>query len=94
MAAEDFATAVAEPALAEPVNGTVEIAGPETFYIDELAGRVLEFDKDPRKVVVDPGALYFDARLSDQSLVPGPDPRVGSTGFDWWLTHVPPPPKK
>ena len=94
MAAEDVATAVAEAALAEPVNGTVEIAGPDTFYIDELAGKVLEYDKDPRKVVADPGALYFGVRLSDQSLVPGPNPRVASTTFDWWLTHVPPPPQR
>jgi uncharacterized protein YbjT (DUF2867 family) len=94
MAAEDVATAVAEAALAEPVNGTVEIAGPETFYIDELVGKVLEYDKDPRKVVVDPDALYSGVKLSEQSLVPGPNPGDGSTKFDWWLTHVPPPQRK
>lgn len=94
MAAEDVATAVAEAALAAPVNGTVEIAGPEPVHLEEIVGRVLEYDKDPRKVVVDPNALYFGVKLDDRSLMPGPNPRLGSTKFDWWLTHVPPPPKR
>ena len=94
MAAEDVATAVAEAAVAEPVNGTIEIAGPDAFHIDEIVGKVLEYDKDARKVVVDPEALYFGVKLNDQSLIPGPNARRGSTKFDWWLTHVPPPPPK
>ncbi len=94
MAAEDVATAVAEAALAEPANGMVEIAGPDAVHIDEIVGKVLEYDKSPRKVVVDPQALYFGIKLSDQSLVPGPRPHLGSTSFDWWLTHVPPPPQR
>ena len=89
MAAEDVATAVAEAAVAEPVNGTIEIAGPDAFHIDEIVGKVLEYDKDARKVVVDPEALYFGVKLNDQSLNPGPNARRGSTKFDWWLTHVP-----
>jgi len=93
MAAEDVATAVAEAALSAPVNGTVEIAGPDTFYIDEIVGRVLQHDKDRRQVVADPEARYFGIKLNDQSLVPGLNPRLGSTKFDWWLTHVPPPKK-
>jgi uncharacterized protein YbjT (DUF2867 family) len=91
MAAEDVATAVAEAAVAEPVNGTVEVAGPETFHMDEIVGKVLAYDKSPRKVVLDPEAPYFGVRLSDQSLVPGSNPHLGSIRFDWWLTHVPPP---
>jgi len=90
MAAKDVATAVAEAAVAEPVNGTIEIAGPDAFPIDEIVGKVLEYDKDPRTVVVDPEALYFGVKLNDQSLIPGPNARHGSTKFDWWLTHVPP----
>jgi uncharacterized protein YbjT (DUF2867 family) len=93
MAAEDVATAVAEAALSAPVNGTVEIAGPDTFYMDEIVGKVLQHDKDRRQVVADPQARYFGIKLSDQSLVPGPNPRLGSTKFDWWLAHVPPPKK-
>jgi uncharacterized protein YbjT (DUF2867 family) len=91
MAADDVATAVADAALADPINGMIEIAGPAAFYMDEIVGRVLEFDRDPRKVIVDPNARYFGLKLSDQSLVPGANPRLGSTRFDWWLTHVPPP---
>ena len=94
MAAEDVATAVAEAALADPVNGTVEIGGPVKFYMDEIVGKVLEYDKDPRKVVADPEALYFGIKMNDHLLVPGPAAHLGSTKFDWWLTHVPPPPKR
>jgi len=93
MAAEDVATAVAEAALAEPVNGMVEIAGPDAFHLDEIVSKVLKYDKDPRKVVVDPEARYFGVKLSDASLVPGQSPHLGSTKFDWWLTHVPAPQK-
>jgi uncharacterized protein YbjT (DUF2867 family) len=94
MAAEDVATAVAEAALAPPVNRTMEIAGPETFHLDELVGKVLAYDKDPRKVVADPDALYYGIRLDDKSLVPDSGAELGTTKFDWWLTHVPPPPKR
>jgi uncharacterized protein YbjT (DUF2867 family) len=94
MAADDVATAVAEAALAKPLNDTIEIAGPDAFHMDEIVGRVLTYDHDPRKVVVDPEALYFGAKLTDQSLVPGRNPHLGSTKFDWWLSHVPPPPQR
>ena len=94
MAAEDVASVVAEAAVSEPVNGTIEIAGPERFYLDELIGQVLRFDKDPRQVTVDPEAPYFGVRLDDRSLVPGPDATLGATRFDWWIEHVPPPPAR
>jgi uncharacterized protein YbjT (DUF2867 family) len=94
MAAEDVATAVAEAALAPPLSGTVEVAGPEPFYIDELVGKVLAYDKDPRMVVVDSEALYFGIKLTDKSLVPEATARIGSTRFEWWLTHVPAPPQR
>jgi uncharacterized protein YbjT (DUF2867 family) len=94
MAAEDVATAVADAALAAPTNGTSEIAGPATFHIDEIVATTLAHDSDPRKVVVDPNALYYGIKLNDQSLVPGPGARLGSTTLDWWLTHVAPPPAR
>ena len=93
MAAEDVATAVAEAALGDPVNGTIEVAGPQPFYIDELVDEVLKFDKDSRTVTVDPDARYFGVKLDDRSLVPGANPGLGSTRFDWWINHVPPPPQ-
>jgi uncharacterized protein YbjT (DUF2867 family) len=94
MAAEDVAAAVVKAALAPPVNGTVEVGGPEPFYLDELVGKVIAYDKDPRKVVVDPEALYFNVKLNDKSLVPEANAQLGPTRFEWWLTHVPAPPKK
>jgi uncharacterized protein YbjT (DUF2867 family) len=94
MAAEDVAAAVADAAVAAPLNATAETAGPESFHLDELVGRVLAYDKDPRKVITDPNALYYGLKVDDRILRPGPNPRLGAIKFDWWLTHVPPPPKK
>jgi uncharacterized protein YbjT (DUF2867 family) len=91
MAAQDVAGAVAEAALGKPVNGTVEVAGPDTFYIDELVGKVLRHDADPRKVIADPDASYFGVHLSERQLVPGSGAHAGSTRFDWWLENVPAP---
>ena len=89
IAADDVANAVAEVALQPPRNGTVEIAGPDVFYIDELVARVLEHHKDPRNVVMnDPGGLYCGVKVDDQSLMPGPNARLGPTTFDWWLSHT------
>lgn len=93
MAAEDVSTAVAEAALAEPVNGTVENAGPDTFTLDEPVRMVLEHDKDSRQVLADPAATYFGIKVSEKTLVPGTGTRLGSTRFDWWVAHVPPPQK-
>jgi uncharacterized protein YbjT (DUF2867 family) len=92
MAAEDVASAVADAALAAPVNGMIEVGGPAKFHIDEIVAATLKHDNDPRKVVVDPNAQYFGVKVNDQSLTPGSGARLGPTTFDWWLTHVPPPP--
>jgi uncharacterized protein YbjT (DUF2867 family) len=92
IAAEDVAGAVAEVALEAPRNGTLEIAGPDVFYIDELVAKVLEHDKDPRTVVInDPDGVYCGVKVDDQSLMPGPHARLGSTRFDLRLTHSPSP---
>jgi uncharacterized protein YbjT (DUF2867 family) len=94
MAAQDVATAVADAALAAPANGTVEVAGPDAFHMDVAVARVLEHDKDQRKVITDPSALYYGVKLTDRSLVPSIHPRFASTDLDWWLAHVPPPANK
>ena len=94
MAADDVASAIVEVALGEPLNGLVEIAGPETFTMDNAVGRVLAFDRDPRTIVADPAAPYFGVQVNDRSLVPGPGARLGSTRLDWWVEHVPPPPRR
>ena len=93
MAAQDVASAIAEAALQEPVNDMIEIAGPDTFTLDEPVRQVLARDGDPRKVVADPSAPYYGVQVSERTLVPGPGAKLGSTKLDWWLTHVPPPPK-
>jgi len=92
MAADDIAEAVTDIALADPVNGTIEIAGPEIFQLDEAVRKVVEFDHDPRMVVADSAAPYFGVQVSERTLVPGPDARLGSTSLDWWLDNVPAPP--
>jgi uncharacterized protein YbjT (DUF2867 family) len=88
MAAEDVASAIAEVTLGEPLNGTIEIGGPETFTLDEAVLRVLEFDQDPRKVIADPAAPYYGVHVSERTLVPEPDARTGTTRLGWWLEHV------
>jgi uncharacterized protein YbjT (DUF2867 family) len=94
MAADDVANAVAAAAIGAPVNGTIEIAGPEPFRLDALVRKVLAFDKDAREVVADEEATYFGVRVDDRSLMPGPEARLGTIRFDWWLTNVPPPRRK
>jgi uncharacterized protein YbjT (DUF2867 family) len=93
MAAYDVASAMTEAALAPPVNGMFEIAGPKSYRMDELVSRVLAFDKDPRKIISSSDAPYFGLKLDDASLMPGANARLGATHFDWWLTHVPAPPR-
>jgi uncharacterized protein YbjT (DUF2867 family) len=87
IAAEDVAAALADVAFAEPLNGTVEIAGPDPIRMDELVRRFLSTTDDPRKVVTDANALYYGIKVNDQSLVPGDNPRLGSTHFADWLSH-------
>ena len=89
MAAADVASALVDIALGQPANGLVEIAGPERFTLDGVVRRVLAFDHDPRRVLADPEAPYFGVRVSDETLVPGPGARLGTTRFDWWLENVP-----
>jgi uncharacterized protein YbjT (DUF2867 family) len=91
MAAEDVASAIVDAALADPANGTIEIAGPETFTLDEAVSQVLAHDGDPRKVIADPAAPYFGVKVSEKTLVPGGGARLGSTKLGWWLAHVPAP---
>jgi uncharacterized protein YbjT (DUF2867 family) len=87
MAADDVASAVARIALSAPVNGTVEVAGPERFRLDELIRRGLSARNDPREAVADPQARYFGAKLSERTLLPGDDARLGETRFEQWLSQ-------
>ncbi|HEY0765554.1 MAG TPA: SDR family oxidoreductase [Pyrinomonadaceae bacterium] len=85
MAADDVASAVAEVAMAAPLNGTLEIAGPEQFRFDDFVRRGLSARNDPREVVVDPHAQYFGAELKERTLVPAGEAQLGSTYFNDWL---------
>jgi uncharacterized protein YbjT (DUF2867 family) len=86
-AAEDVANALATISVGAPLNGFVEIAGPDRFRLDELVGRVLGALGDPRQVVTDPLAPYFGARLGELTLVPSGEARLGGLRFEDWLTQ-------
>lgn len=84
-AVAELGARVAEIAEGEPVNGIVEVAGPEPLRMDEAVKRVLAAAGDPRKVVSDPHAEYFGTELNNESLVPDEGPRLTATSFDDWL---------
>jgi uncharacterized protein YbjT (DUF2867 family) len=86
IASADVAQAVAEAAAAEPLNGVVEIAGPERAPFAEFVGTWLGHKDDPRRIAVDPAATYFGMPVDDSSLTPGPDARIMPTRFDDWLS--------
>jgi uncharacterized protein YbjT (DUF2867 family) len=86
IAADDVASAVGRTAVGSPVNGTVEVAGPEQFRLDELIRRGLSARNDPREVVADPSARYFNAVLSERILLPGDDAVIFETRFEDWLS--------
>jgi uncharacterized protein YbjT (DUF2867 family) len=85
MAAADVSGAVAKVAAGPPLNGMVEVGGPEQFRFDEFIRHGLQAIGDPREVVADPGARYYGYLLSERSLVPGAGAELGSTRFDDWL---------
>lgn len=85
IAADDVAEALAELALARPLNGTVEVAGPDARSLDKFAREYLAAKGDTRQIVADVHARYFGAELDDRSLMPGDHPRFASTSFEDWL---------
>lgn len=85
LALDDVAMALAEVTLGTPVNGTVELAGPERIRLDELVRRFLSATHDARQVITDIHARYFGAELNDQSLTPGDKARIAPTRFEDWL---------
>ena len=87
MAAEDVATAVARISVGSPVNGIVEVAGPQQFRLDELIRRFLIARNDPRQVITDPQAPYAGAELGERTLVPGDDAKLAEIRLDDWLNQ-------
>lgn len=90
IAADDVAIALGRVATGLPVNGTVEVGGPEQFRIDEFIRRGLAASKDQRKVVADPQATYFGIKVTERALVPESNARLGKMRFDEWLAQAPP----
>lgn len=88
MAADDVASAVARVALSAPVNGIVEIGGPEKFHLDEFIRRGLAASKDPREVVADPHARYYGIEVKERTLVPEDDAKHGKIRFQDWLAQL------
>lgn len=85
IASDDVAAAMADFTVGAPINGVVEIAGPERVRLSDLVQRYLSKTNDPRTVVADVHARYFGAELKDDTLVPGDNPRIGKLGFDAWF---------
>jgi hypothetical protein len=84
-AADDVAKAVGKVAVGTPLNGTVDVAGPQQFRFDELIRLGLTARNDTRTVVVDPDARYFSAVLGERSLVPAGEARLGQIRLEDWL---------
>ncbi|HEU5463437.1 MAG TPA: SDR family oxidoreductase [Candidatus Binatia bacterium] len=84
---DDVAAALVQVVIGTPLNGMVELAGPEPIRLDELVRQFLSAQGDTRKVTTDVHALYFGIELNDQSLTPGNNPRIGPTRFEDWLSR-------
>lgn len=83
----DVAAAVGRTAVGTPVNGVVEVAGPDTFRLDELIRKALADEDDPRTVVADPHAPYCGAELQETTLLPGADAHLAKTRFADWAAQ-------
>jgi uncharacterized protein YbjT (DUF2867 family) len=91
IAGDEVAQAVGRVALGAPVNGTVEVAGPEPVRMDEFFREVLR--EDPRTVVTDPHKSYFGAELAERTLLPGDDAIFGETRYRDWPGRITPGPR-
>jgi uncharacterized protein YbjT (DUF2867 family) len=85
---DDVAAVMADVALEEPLNGTMDLAGPEPIRMDELVRIYLNAKQDTRKVTTDARASYYGVAVDDQSLTPGDHPRLGPTRFQDWLKSL------
>ena len=88
IAADDVAAILAQTALAAPLNGRVDIAGPDRTPFAEIVSRYLKSVGDARPVVTDRDARYYGGLVEEQSLVPLGDARIGRIGLDQWLAEA------
>ncbi len=84
---DDVAAVMAEVAVEKPLNGMIELAGPEPIRQDDLVRQFLNATRDARTVITDSKALYYGIAVNDQSLTPGDNPRLGPTRFEDWLSR-------
>jgi uncharacterized protein YbjT (DUF2867 family) len=84
---DDVAATLADVAIAEPLNRTIDLAGPDAIRMDELVRQFLSASGDSRKVVTDPQAGYFGMAVNDRSLTPVGDSRIGPTRYSDWLSR-------
>ncbi|MBT1690088.1 SDR family oxidoreductase [Dawidia soli] len=92
ISSDDVATAMAQVTLEKPANTTVEIAGPESFSLADLASRYLKKTGDTRTIKVDAQARYFGATLQNNTLTPGYQARLGNITFEAWFANRQPKP--
>lgn len=85
IASEDVADTLMGAIFSAPLNGMLEVAGPEQFHLDGVATEIATAYEDGRQIVADIHARYFGAELEEGSLLPGPDARIASLKFDDWL---------
>lgn len=88
IAADNVADVMADVALSAPINGIIEIAGPDRAPLSDFVTRFLKATGDPREIVVDKQAAYFEVQIDDRTLVPGEDARIGAIRFDDWLSRT------
>lgn len=87
---DDVVSTLADVTLGEPINGVVEVGGPERFRLDDLVKRVLKANGDTRDVITDAHVGYFGAELNDETLCTNPGARSGSKHFEHWLKEARP----
>jgi uncharacterized protein YbjT (DUF2867 family) len=84
---DDVAAVLVDITLGAPVNGIIDVAGPERFRFEEITRRFLKARQDTRQVVTDMDARYFGAKLQERALVPRDSSLIGATRFADWLRH-------
>ena len=87
MSADDVATAVARVTVEAPINGVIDTGGPEPFRLDDLVRERLVAAHDARPVITDPNGRYAGALITERTLLPGKDARLGTTRLETWLAQ-------
>jgi uncharacterized protein YbjT (DUF2867 family) len=86
VAADDVAAMLADIAVEQPVNGTLELAGPEPYALDDLVRQFFQTTGVSKQVVTDDDSRYFGERLKRGTLLPGDGARLGSVRLSEWMS--------